>query len=96
MVGKSNEVLRSLWVNNYDFIYVDGSHSSYDVIYDAVLSWHLLKKGGILAFDDYSWRQDNPETETPKIAIDAFLRIFAGKYTLLYKKGYVIIEKMVE
>lgn len=37
----------------FDFIYVDGSHRSPDVIYDAILSFGLLKKGGIMIFDDY-------------------------------------------
>lgn len=41
--------------NKFDFIYVDGLHLSQDVLYDALLSFDLLKVGGILIFDDYLW-----------------------------------------
>jgi hypothetical protein len=39
----------------YDFIYVDGAHSTIDVLEDAVLSFLLAKPGAIIAFDDYLW-----------------------------------------
>ena len=41
--------------NFFDFIYIDGSHEAPDVLFDAVLSFQLLRKGGIIAFDDYLW-----------------------------------------
>ncbi|CAG8752163.1 25900_t:CDS:2, partial [Gigaspora rosea] len=28
---------------SFDFIYIDGSHESHDVLSDTVLSWNLLK-----------------------------------------------------
>jgi hypothetical protein len=34
----------------------DGSHRARDVLEDAVLSWPLLKVGGIMLFDDYLWQ----------------------------------------
>ena len=39
----------------FDFVYVDGSHQAPDVLVDAVLSALLLRKGGLLVFDDYFW-----------------------------------------
>jgi len=36
--GSSQEVLRELEWNSYDFIYIDGSHVAKDVLVDAVLS----------------------------------------------------------
>lgn len=89
--GTSKEVLPTL--GDFDFIYVDGSHAAYDVIFDAVVAWEHLRSGGILAFDDYEWCKELPETERPRMAIDAFLNIYKGKYELLYKKSYVIIRK---
>lgn len=79
----------------FDFVYVDGSHTAYDTMEDAVLSWYTLKRGGILIFDDYGWNAypDNPELN-PKLAIDSFLAIFTGKYTLLHKQYQVAIQKI--
>lgn len=37
----------------YDFIYIDGCHNACCVLEDAILSWRILKNGGILLFDDY-------------------------------------------
>jgi predicted O-methyltransferase YrrM len=48
----SNTVLPTIG-GEFDFIYIDGDHSSLGVLSDAVLSWPHLKVGGILIFDDY-------------------------------------------
>lgn len=40
--------------NAYDFIYIDGAHDTKSILEDAVLSFHLMKIGGIMAFDDYA------------------------------------------
>ena len=39
----------------YDFIYIDGDHTTFGTFLDAMLSWVWLKTGGIMAFDDYQW-----------------------------------------
>ncbi len=51
--GSSREKLRELPLNSFDLIYVDGDHSSKSVLMDAVLSWDLLREGGLMIFDDY-------------------------------------------
>ena len=43
---------------SYDFIYIDGSHQAPDVLADAVLSFWLLRSGGIMVFDDYLWSME--------------------------------------
>ena len=55
LTGYSQLALRKLPLNYYDIIYIDGSHSKDDVLEDAVLSWRLLKEGGVMIFDDYRW-----------------------------------------
>jgi predicted O-methyltransferase YrrM len=92
--GYSQEALRQLPLNHYDFIYVDGSHVVSDVLEDAVLAFRLLKSGGIMIFDDYEWDWFNDEYLVPKMAIDAFLRIYARKCELLHKGYQVILRKM--
>lgn len=39
--------------NKYDLVYVDGDHFAPSVLQDAILSWKILKKDGILLFDDF-------------------------------------------
>lgn len=93
-VGKSEDILPTLGKTKFDVIYIDGSHAAIDVHTDAVWSWRLLMPGGILAFDDYTWRQDRPSADRPKAAIDYFLKYRFGEYRLLHKKAAVIVQKL--
>jgi predicted O-methyltransferase YrrM len=90
---KSQDALKKI-NEQYDFIYIDGDHKASSVIEDAILSFPLLKKGGIMIFDDYLWFQMKKFIDNPKVAIDAFLEIYADKITILYKNHQVIIEKL--
>lgn len=76
-----------------DIIYIDGNHSAASVLEDAILSFRNLKQSGILIFDDYLWKK-NSELNEPKIAIDAFLKIYSDKYKLLHKGYQLIIQKL--
>jgi predicted O-methyltransferase YrrM len=70
----------------FDLIYVDGSHQAPDVLTDAIMSFQILKVGGVMIFDDYLWSMDRPGTQDvlkmPKPAIDAFLNIFQRKMSI--------------
>lgn len=76
LIGRSDDGLVKLLSRGIkaDFVYVDGSHKTADVLTDSVLAWKLLKPGGLLVFDDYLWPvyQDQPLLN-PKMAIDAFI-----------------------
>ena len=78
---------------SYDIIYIDASHLARDVLDDAMNSWWLLKKNGIMIFDDYEWALDKPDVERPQTAIDAFLNVFKDKIEILHKQYQVIIKK---
>ena len=71
----------------YDFIYIDGVHSPDGALSDACMSWGLLKKGGVMLFDDYLY----PEEPT-KIGIDAFLNSFDG-YELIIDNYQLAVKK---
>lgn len=67
----------------FDFIYIDGSHQAPDVLTDAVNCFQLLRIGGVIGFDDYTWNENlsygvDP-LRSPKIAVDAFTTIFSRK-----------------
>ena len=70
-------------VGDFDLIYVDASHYAVDVLTDAVLSFKLLKAGGILIFEDYLWAGDENIVFYPKIAIDSFTNIFSKHIKLI-------------
>jgi hypothetical protein len=94
IVGLSREALRSLPFDEFDFIYIDGSHVAADVLEDAVLSWPLLKSGGLMTFDDYEWQKDPSVLRRPGIAIDAFLNVFRTRYRLIHKAYQISVEKL--
>jgi predicted O-methyltransferase YrrM len=79
--------------SRFDFIYIDGDHTSHQVGKDAENAWKLLKSGGIMAFDDYRWGEDLKPELTPKPAIDRFLAKYTGEYELLSQDYQVWIQK---
>jgi predicted O-methyltransferase YrrM len=91
--GLSVDVLVNIY-DEFDVIYVDASHLPADVLSDIILSWRLLKSGGIMILDDYAWSNGVPRLETPKIAIDSFLACYEGKYELLIQGYQVAIKKL--
>jgi predicted O-methyltransferase YrrM len=88
--GRSEVELRKLPMDSFDIIYVDASHLGKDVFIDAALSWGLLKKGGVLIFDDYGWTLEPRPEDRPKMAIDAFLSVF-NKEIRVIELGYQVI-----
>ena len=79
---------------NYDFIYIDADHTTVGVLLDAELSWPVLKRGGIMAFDDYTWQHESGDPRlAPQVGIDLFLHRHQGEYELLAKNTQVWIKK---
>lgn len=78
----------------YDFIYVDGDHTSYGVIKDAVNSYECLNLGGIIAFDDYQWMGDKNPVNRPRMAIDFFLEIYRERVEVMLKEYQCWVKKV--
>jgi len=57
----------------FDIIYVDGHHLAEQVYKDAVNSWNVLNKNGLLIFDDYIWKNYEDVVKNPCYAINKFL-----------------------
>lgn len=81
------QLLAAGGAGDFDLVYVDGSHQAPDVLADAVLSFQLLKVGGVLIFDDYLWAMEPVGAQDafnmPKPAIDAFVNLFQRKLSVL-------------
>jgi predicted O-methyltransferase YrrM len=71
----------------YDFIYIDGDHTAYGVLKDAVAAYECLNVGGIIAFDDYQWSAGLGDIKEPKMAIDAFNAVYGDKIEEMFQ-GY--------
>jgi predicted O-methyltransferase YrrM len=82
----------------YDGIYIDGGHRAKETLSDLVLSWPLLRHGGIMIVDDYKYHSDKwpptPKIETPKPAIDAFLKMYKKELKVVHKGYQVMVEKL--
>ena len=91
--GLSNDFLPKL-AEQFDIIYIDGDHTSKQTYIDGILSWDLLKKDGIMIFDDYKWHgyrlldKNIPESMAigeinhPALGINKFLEEKKGQYEL--------------
>jgi predicted O-methyltransferase YrrM len=85
---------RGTWL--LDFIYIDGSHIAKDVLTDACMAWPLLKPKGIMVFDDYVWGNPRDILHRPKVAIDAFVNIFAEEVEVIHVGYQLVVRKKGE
>jgi hypothetical protein len=73
--------------SSFDLVYVDGSHQAPDVLMDAVLGFNLLRVGGVMIFDDYTWFEKLPQGKDPlrcpKLAIDSFINVNFRKIKII-------------
>lgn len=93
--GYSQDLLINLTSEFYDIAYVDGCHKPTSALQDAILSWRLVKVGGLMIFDDYEFTfPDSPEQDT-KIGIDVFLEMFSSQLEVVHK-GYQLIVKKTD
>jgi len=103
-VGNSDLALAGLLyqgnAQSFDFIYVDGSHIARDVLADAVVSFKLLKIGGIMILDDYLWHQKPPFEKNilqiPKLAIDSFVNLHLDVVEIIRAPIYQTVIRRVK
>ena len=81
---------------SYDFIYVDGSHHSHDVMIDAIKCFEMLKVGGIMIFDDYFWSYYAKAIDNPASAVNLFLHMKKGSYKIVRFYYQMVIIKTAE
>lgn len=68
---------------------MDGDHTSEGAFLDGLLSWDLLKPGGVMIFDDY-------DGYGVKLGVDAFVKMrkSAGNLRVLYGVNQFMIQKL--
>jgi predicted O-methyltransferase YrrM len=78
----------------FDFVYVDADHTAISTLVDGLNGFKALKRGGILAFDDYQWGQVLEPKLRPQPGIDAFLVCYKNKATVLEHGLQVWLQKI--
>lgn len=81
-------------VEKYDFVYVDGDHTAYGVLKDAVSAYECLNVGGIIAFDDYKWIGSKDPADRPEMAIKAFLEIYRKRVEVVISEYQLWVKKI--
>ncbi len=89
----SDEWLMKNRSKQYDFIYIDGDHMPQAFMVDALLSWELLKPGGIMAIDDYAWTHPRGSRYNPGPAIDMFVSMYSEHLEVIEKGWQVWVRK---
>ncbi|HIF08443.1 MAG TPA: class I SAM-dependent methyltransferase [Sneathiellales bacterium] len=68
-----SEEMRYLFAESqFDWIYIDGDHGLGGVLSDLETSWRLVKPGGMIAVDDYYWKESDHSLSV-KIGIQKFV-----------------------
>ena len=86
--GNSQEVMRKLEIEQFDYIYVDAGHTAYEALNDLVQAFRLAKPNGLIVVDDYSlFKEELPVFLRPQIAVDSFLKSYRTKVEVIDKQS---------
>lgn len=78
----------------FDFIYIDGDHTAFGVVRDITNAYRVLKVGGILALDDYTWSLGQGPLYDPMPAIDWFAFLLNDSIQPLVINGQAWYKKI--
>ena len=89
--------LSAAYLNQIDFIYLDGSHTQKDTLIDLVLALNLIKVGGMIIVDDYmNGMSTGNKLLRPKDAVDFVVQTFddaVNFFTTPEKQAVIIRNK---
>jgi len=89
--GIAQETLRTLRADQFDFVYLDASSTASEQLEDAVLSWRLVRCGGLVVFDDCGG--DKSYQPGVRRAVEMFLSAIEGQYVLLRDDFQISIRR---
>jgi predicted O-methyltransferase YrrM len=92
--GYSQNVLRGLQSEKFDFMYIDGAHEARYVIEDAVLSFGMLEVGGFILFDDYDFSFSDNSVQNTSHAVDFFISVYENEVEVIDKGRQVLLRKI--
>lgn len=80
----------------YDLIYIDASHRADDTFVDAYYCHKMLKKGGILIFDDFGWKDPNNQhaVSSPELGVRMFCTMYDNQYGLIFQGYQMLLRKL--
>jgi predicted O-methyltransferase YrrM len=91
--SKSQQILPRFPERSLDLVYIDGSHEGADVLLDGLLALLLVKRGGLLIFDDYHWKPpDGTIHHPPQPAIDAILDLNDWRLTEVHRGWQIAVR----
>jgi hypothetical protein len=81
----------------YDFIYIDASHRADDTFVDAYYAAKMLKKGGVIIFDDYAWKDPNNThiVDSPQLGVDVFYTMYDKEFQVMFM-GYQLFMMKIK
>ena len=86
--------MRKLFNQNikFDFIYIDGSHNGEDILSDAIEAFKILKKKGIIFFDDFLQQDSNRDIQS-YTGIEKFLSLHNNNLNIEYFQNNLVVRK---
>ena len=78
---------------NFDFIYIDGSHNGEDILSDAIEAFKILKKGGLIFFDDFLQYELNRKIQS-YVGIEKFLELYSSDLQLVFFQNNLVVKKV--
>ena len=86
--------MRKLFKQNksFDFIYIDGSHNGEDILSDAIEAFKILKKEGLIFFDDFLQHDKNRALQSYE-GIEKFLTLFSNYLKIEYFQNNLVVRK---
>ena len=77
----------------FDFIYIDGSHNGEDVLSDAIEAFKILKKGGLIFFDDFLQHEKNRKIQS-YVGIEKFLELYSNDLQIVFFQNNLAVKKI--
>lgn len=83
LIGDTTEFDFSSYYNKFGFIFIDGGHSDEVCMSDSLNAFKMLKPGGIIIWDDYSWL--GVRNTIKKLQEKYNIDIIEGRYAIYIK-----------
>jgi len=77
---------------SFDFIYIDGSHNGEDILSDAIEAFKILKKDGLIFFDDFLQHDKNRALQSYE-GIEKFLTLYSNYLKIEYFQNNLVVRK---